>query len=469
MNKYYYVKPALFFDSTNNGFGDYDGLIEKSNYINKLKINKIIISNPLITYKSNFLEEIVANENKFGDWESFLKMIKHYHELGINIYLEFDLELLNEIVIWWENLNKRLENSEKEIQAKEFYDINKTESFYITSESSEVTIEAKIDRFSKQFLEMLEMFIDDGVNGFLFKNINIKEINKTIQWSDFLKFIYSKMKNINSNIEILAKVQRTEYNQALKYQSIIFDNLLLDENKLSFNKFKKIAKYVISKNVVSNLTYINNKRTINFLLKNYYLNTEIAKLMLAINFLTSENVIINYGDELGLNIFHKLKTPFSVETFLKNFFKKDKNNPIFLWNTEVNAGFSKNDQIFGILDSNYEIMSLKTQRQDPNSVLVFYKKLINFIEQKSYGSLIKEAQINVKTVNNILSIKIKGLDYSINVLSNLTSTRKRIKNINQKQIIFGNYYNNVEDKRLLNSYELIVYIDDVNYRDLFKW
>ena len=88
----YEVDPLFFYDSNNDGFGDFKGLSQKINYFQYLNIDAILL--PDIFNQ----EEIIAKDvqislhNKYGNLKQLKKMIDDFQKNNIDIYVQIDLK-----------------------------------------------------------------------------------------------------------------------------------------------------------------------------------------------------------------------------------------------------------------------------------------------------------------------------------------------------------------------------------------
>ena len=89
---FYEVDPLFFYDSNNDGFGDFEGLNQKINYFQYLNIDAILL--PDIFNQ----EDVIAKEvqtsiyNKYGNLKQLKKMIDDLQKNNIDIYVQIDLK-----------------------------------------------------------------------------------------------------------------------------------------------------------------------------------------------------------------------------------------------------------------------------------------------------------------------------------------------------------------------------------------
>ncbi|UUD36918.1 Oligo-1,6-glucosidase [Mycoplasmopsis californica] len=473
MKRYYKIQPSLFFDSNNSGFGDYNGVIQKINVISKLDLTYVILPNPLSIYKSSFIEEIVSNENKYGTFEDFKNLIENLNKNKLKSLIEIDLSKINEIIVWYNNLQDRFQINKNDVVAKEYADIDKTESFYISENTYVLPFAKQVNEQGQKFLEILHYFLDLGVYGFVFKDFSEEKINNNHNWIEFLKSVYGDLKTLNELTSIIFEVPLNKLRQLKYLRGAIFDDILITQiNNLTKHNFVRKIKKVIKADCIINLTHLNHNRVLRTLFSNYYLNTEISKLLLGLVLLIKEKQFIYFGDEIGLNLFSEAEPEFSVDMFLKNFFKPKNQKLVFTWNSNENSGFSDARDIVGIYDQSYKNNNHKVQRNEPNSTLHFYKKLITFSNNETYQKLLKNARIKVTGFFNLLKIKIIGLDYSIIIFANLDIRKKYVKKFDTQNMIFSNYnidIKTIKNKNFINPYEIVAYIDNPYFKDELIW
>ncbi|MDO4165185.1 MAG: alpha-amylase family glycosyl hydrolase [Bacteroides sp.] len=94
-----------FADSNNDGYGDFQGLIKKLDYINSLGVNAIWLSpiHPCSSYHGYDVTDYDAVNEKFGTQSDFDQLVAAAHNLDIKIYLDYVLNHTSAEHPWFVN------------------------------------------------------------------------------------------------------------------------------------------------------------------------------------------------------------------------------------------------------------------------------------------------------------------------------------------------------------------------------
>ncbi len=128
----------------------------------------------------------------------------------------------------------------------------------------------------------------------------------------------------------------------------------------------------------------------------------------------------------------------------------------YQWNTNENAGFS-NCEPWIKVNPNYKDINLENQINNPDSVLSYYKKIIEL--RKQYRVIVTGKYDDIDFRNKKIYAYSRTDDKeSIIVISNFSSDNYQFKNklhLNQYQVLLSNYQNH--DEELFQPYETRVY------------
>lgn len=470
MEKYYDLDPSTFYDSNSSGCGDYNGILIKKQYFNKLGVENIIFPNPLFFYKSNFIEEIAFNESKHGNYNDFCTMVKSLSEDGIKSLVRINYEDFEEMKLWHNNLNTSSDINQEIIKAKSFNEIDKTESYYISSKEMS-TSTVKLESLYEELTQILDSFLNIGVLGFIFENTNeLINTKGSREKLEMMKMIYQHVKKNSPNSKIFYSIEYNDRNFYKSKTNLIMDNYIVEKSVDNVSIQKLIKATLFDENIV-NVTKINGKRLILNELNYKYLNNQVSSSLIALGLMSMKKYLINMGDEIGLNVFAKRERPFSVKSFMKNLFTKTDDKICFYWDDSMNAGFSKSDNISYTLDKNYAKLSLTSQMKNQLSPLKFWRSLNKIIMCDIFQTSFNDKKPTIKIKKNVVHFSFKEIDFSLNVLVNVSDKQKNIKDIDINNIVLSNYIQNTNaefDKSYLSSFETIVYCDNKFYTEKFK-
>lgn len=175
--------------------------------------------------------------------------------------------------------------------------------------------------------------------------------------------------------------------------------------------------------------------------------------------------IDQYRDVESLNYYEILRKQGKTETEALDVIAKrsrDNGRTPMQWNGTVNAGFSVQRPWLSVTD-NYQNINVEIEEKDPDSILNFYKKLVQLRKEKK---IISEGEICfVQTKEDALLIYKRNLgEQELVVLNNLSAEEKTaiVPEVWKKyHRILGNYekmpeYKTEENKFCLRPYETIV-------------
>ncbi|MFX0016526.1 MAG: alpha-amylase family glycosyl hydrolase [Promethearchaeota archaeon] len=101
---FYHIYPRSFADSTNNGIGDLQGIINKLEYLQKLGIDAIWLSpffpSPQKDYGYDISDYRSINP-EYGSMQDFEELLKNVHSLGIKIILDMVLNHTSDEHQWF--------------------------------------------------------------------------------------------------------------------------------------------------------------------------------------------------------------------------------------------------------------------------------------------------------------------------------------------------------------------------------
>ncbi len=209
---FYEVDPLFFYDSNNDGFGDFEGLNQKINYFQYLNIDAILL--PDIFNQ----EDVIAKEvqtsiyNKYGNLKQLKKMIDDLQKNNIDIYVQIDLKNILKSMILRTCFNDVFQSD-----ISKYIEEDNSSKFKILNWNTEKRINA--------FKKIINFWTNLNVNNFVFINFEkiydkSNKLDKKLLYQ--LKFLYELTKEINSNCSIGLRSMIFN-NKTINY---IFQNLI---------------------------------------------------------------------------------------------------------------------------------------------------------------------------------------------------------------------------------------------------
>ena len=90
---YYEIFVYSFYDSDGDGIGDFNGVIDKLDYIQDMGFNGIwlmpVLQSP--TYHKYDVEDYYKTDESYGTNEDFEKLIEECHKRGIRVVMDFEM------------------------------------------------------------------------------------------------------------------------------------------------------------------------------------------------------------------------------------------------------------------------------------------------------------------------------------------------------------------------------------------
>lgn len=156
-----------------------------------------------------------------------------------------------------------------------------------------------------------------------------------------------------------------------------------------------------------------------------------------------------------------IREGFSKEEALSlvNKFSRDNARTPFQWDNSINAGFTKGTPWLQV-NENYKEINAKLQIDDKDSVLSFYKKLINLRKSNEYKEVVVYGEFipDLEVYDNVIAFYRKGANKCLMVIINYQN-KEQIINFNKTYKILINNYKDlkfVNNELMLKPYQGII-------------
>ena len=153
----------------------------------------------------------------------------------------------------------------------------------------------------------------------------------------------------------------------------------------------------------------------------------------------------------------------SHDEFMKACYKeaRDNNRTPMQWDNSVNAGFNKGHQTWMKVNPNYVKINAQNEQNDKNSILNYYKQLLNLRKSEEYQEVITYGDFNTYLDNydDIFIYTRENNDKHLCVVTNMSKNTYSIKlPFGIKKVLLHNYSNTLNDINVeLKPYETLVY------------
>ncbi|MCD2476830.1 alpha,alpha-phosphotrehalase [Mammaliicoccus lentus] len=453
----YQIYPKSFNDTTGNGQGDINGVIEKLPYLQKLGVDYVWLT-PIYESPMNDngydISDYYAINPDFGTKEDVEKLLTEAHKLGIKVMLDIVINHTSTSHHWFVESRKSKDNPyrdyyiwkegtkdepptnwESKFGGNAWEYDEQTESYYLRLfDVSQADLNWENDQLKEEIYEMINYWIDFGVDGFRFDVINLiskgafedsEEIGKEFYTDgpkvhEYLHELNRKTFG-NKDIMTVGEMSSTTIGNCIKYTNperqelnsvFNFHHLKVDykngekwsDMKFDFIELKRILmdwQVNIAKGNGWNAIFWCNHDQPRVVTRFGNDETEANRVksakMLAISLhMLQGTPYIYQGEEIGmtdpkftsidqyrdietLNAYRSLrKQGLDEETIMKVIGQKSRDNsrtPV-QWTDEENAGFTTGTPWIGIPD-NYREINVEAAIKDKNSIFYTYQQLID--------------------------------------------------------------------------------------------
>src|SRR5699024_6304378 len=192
----YQIYPKSFNDTTGNGQGDINGVIEKLPYLQKLGVDYVWLT-PIYESPMNDngydISDYYAINPDFGTKEDVEKLLTEAHKLGIKVMLDIVINHTSTSHHWFVESRKSKDNPyrdyyiwkegtkdepptnwESKFGGNAWEYDEQTESYYLRLfDVSQADLNWENDQLKEEIYEMINYWINFGVDGFRFDVINL--------------------------------------------------------------------------------------------------------------------------------------------------------------------------------------------------------------------------------------------------------------------------------------------------------
>lgn len=437
----YQIYPRSFKDTNNDGIGDLNGIIEKLDYLNdgtenSLGVDAIWISPFFKSPMKDFGYDISDYKNIdpiFGTLEDFEKLLSETHKRNMKLIIDLVMNHTSDEHPWFQESRKNRDNPKAdwyiwhpgingkrpnnwfaalELKNAWWYEPKRKEFYLGTFTRHQPELNWRNPEVKETMLDIVRYWLDKGVDGlrldvinWFFKDEALRSNPHTFDSIDFQKHIYDR--NLPESITLckelrkltdsydermmVGEVYTNDSKKAAEYYGENNDALHMAFNfNFLFQPWdaEKIYKTIIEwyellpKDAWPNFTFSNHDN-----LRHYYRyrkkgwSDERPKVTAALLMSLKGTPFVYYGEEIGMTggkLKRKdLQDPCSIHTWPIKKYCRDLARTPMQWDNSLFAGFSNNTPWLPV-NENYYQRNVKSQSEDRNSILSFYKKLIWF-------------------------------------------------------------------------------------------
>jgi len=488
----YHVFQRSFYDSNGDLQGDLKGLHQKLDYLQNLGVTSILLL-PLyesVFYHNYFAIDFAKIDPEFGTMQDYIALVKEVHRRHMKIYLDMETQYVTEDQLWWKDAFGNLQSKYSDYilwddsahtkPSSIVFGVNGLEGFDGTYRK--ITTANLYSKGIQEYnYKLFSYFVDpnndgkfdDGADGFRLDHMMDDLDNKgrlTNLFATFWTPLLNSLRKINPQLKIVA--------EQANWASYGFDYLTkgtvdrvfafgLQYAVSSFNKkmINAMADTILGQTPAGKeqVVFIENHDMKRFA-SAVHKNLAKEKVGAAFNLLIGGLPSIYYGQEIGM---------FGAGGFGK--FNNSDGNDIpmreaFEWNTsDTGKGMAlwyKNTG--GWWDSTNDIahdgVSLEEEKNDPNSIYNYYKKLIALRQSNAalgFGLHATISNNNDSVVTFMRSYKNENVMVAVNLSSSKQTATIGDQNLSKKnfKVLFGD--ENINQLSVtLNAYEVCVWKEE---------
>ncbi len=500
----YQIYPKSFNDTTGNGYGDIQGIIDKLDYISKLGVDYIWLS-PICLSPQNDNGYDIADyyeiDPLFGTKVDYCKLIEQANKRGMKVMLDLVLNHTSSEHEWF----KRALAGEKKYQ--DYYiwrdEPNELESYFLTSawtyakevgkyylhffDHTQPDLNWSNPQVRAEIYKMVNYWIDLGVEGFRLDVIDLigKEPDKLIstkgpKFYEYLRELNAKTfkdkiltvgECWNSSLEDSRKMCSSGLSEIFHFNHLTISSGSdkWEQKDMDFTHLVEVIKEWQNE-YDGNQTIVMNNHDLPRLLSHWLNDNECrvksAKNLATIFTLLNGTQYIYQGEEYGatnayfdditkyndvetLNKYNSLiKSGLTENEAIKRIMpiSRDNARTPMAWNQTKYGGFSINKPWLSC-QRDYRKINVTNDLYSDESIYRFYKELIKF-KKINYNKYINHKLDEIKYENGILSYAKAGMTVTANM------TNQAIEYEVSDEVIFNNYSRTFENK--LAPYQAIV-------------
>lgn len=386
---YYEIFVRSFYDSNGDGIGDLNGVTEKLDYLKSLGVNGIwlmpITDSP--SYHGYDVTDYYKVNPQYGTLEDFKKLSEEAHKKGIKVIMDMVINHTSSQHPWFIDANSSKDSkyrdyyvwADENTNTKELNDQNnrvawstKGNGYYYAEfweEMPDLNYDNKAVR--EEIKNIAKFWIDNGLDGFRIDAARHIFPQKRTQdsllwWQEFGDYV----RGINKEVYIVGEIWSDEItiSRYLKVLNTAFDfpvanqtilaaksgnpSELIRQMESSYKQYEKINKDYVDSPFLTNHDQNRAMSELGDAAK--------VKSAAAIYLTLPGNPTIYYGEEIGM----KGRKP---DEAIREPFK---------WYAKEGAGQTTWEKMLN--NSGKDVLSAEEQEKDSNSLLNYYKDMINF-------------------------------------------------------------------------------------------
>lgn len=447
----YHVVQRSFYDSNGDQHGDLNGLYDKLDYLQDLGITSILM---LPLYQSPFYHNYFADsfeeiDPRFGTMDDYLKLVKEIHRRGMKIYMDMETQYVTEDHLWYKDSYGNLSSPYSDYITYDDSAHTKPSTIVYNLDGLKgydgvfkkiTTVNLNSEKVKEYNYKLFSHWLDpngdgdfsDGVDGFRLDHM-MDDLDKKGRWTNqfesFWKPLILKLKAINPKIRIIAEqadwasfgedyLTRADVDWVFAFR-IAFAIRDMDKEKLGA---MMDSTFLLTPKGNNQIVFIENHDMPRFAT---VVGENPGKLRIgaALNLLTGGVPSIYYGQEIGMRGaggFMKWGMTDANEIPEREAFewyKSDTGKGMAFWYKDTGPWWDST------LVKPNDGISYEEQKDDPESLWNFYKKMIQL--RRTHSTLVNGTyKPLINNQDSVFSFIRKDNQKAAVIIINLSSAEK---------------------------------------------
>jgi len=399
----YHIFQRSFYDSDGDGHGDLNGIYEKLDYLQQLGVTAVLLT-PLyesVYYHNYFATDFYNIDPRYGTMADYLRLVKALHRRHMKIYLDMETQYVASDHIWFRDSYKNPASRYSDYIV--YTDKTNTKPLPIVGGVTDFTgydgatrklVMVNLDNKAVQQYnyELFKFWMnpnhdgkfDDGVDGFRLDHMmdNLDNMNRLPHlFRTFWTPLLTKLRKVNPKIKIVAEQAQwgsfgMDWLNAGSVDRVFAFRLAFAIRNFSKTELQKVADstFLQTPPGKQQVVCIENHDMPRFASAE---KSDPGKLRVgcALNLLMGGVPSIYYGQELGMTGTHGEFGPTDANDIPQRqafeWYKSDTGPGMAYW-YKNGPWWTKNNT-----DIPNDGISLQEERNDPNSLWNFYRKIIS--------------------------------------------------------------------------------------------
>jgi alpha-glucosidase len=485
----YEIYPRSFQDSNGDGMGDLNGITSRLDYLKDLGIDAIWITpfypSPQVDYGYD-IADYKAIDPEYGTMADFDRLVAEARKRNIRVILDYVINHTSDQNAWFKESRSARGNPKRDWFIWRdgnngappnnwlswfggpawTLDPKTNQYYYHYFYTEQPDLNWRNPEVKKAMFDVVRFWLERGAAGFridavsrLYEDPNLHDDpiqpgrnvygdpNIEHKYTDNLPEVHDTLRELRALVDrypgnpvLISEADQPNIAELTKMYGTKLDEIQLpmdfqiaDVNELSAPKFRKLLDEVDKNSAGGQPHYFFSNHDQPRQWDRYgdgKNNDQIAKLMAALLLMPRATPQMYYGEELGMRTTpparkEDVRDPIGKKGWPEEKGRDGERTPM-QWDKSKNAGFSKAAKTWLWIPPSASMYNVAVEKNDPNSILNFYKKLIAL--RRTNPAVRDGAYITLNPDDpNVLSFLRKGKGGSVLVALNMSGRKQTVK------------------------------------------